>query len=173
MHLYMCCSCCQVFFHWRSVWCTKIFSFHVRKNINSALTSSYSLSLSPLSVSPSCPLPLSLSDCQRSWSSFFNSIPFVCFAFQCHVSSVPVYSGLKNRSVWRFFFVILAAVFLCTTLYSLTGAFGLITFSQKGACINSDIMRNYCPTDIPVSVARGMLFLCLVTSYPILAFCGR
>ena len=129
--------------------------------------------MSPLSVSPSCPLPLSLSDCQRSWSSFFNSIPFVCFAFQCHVSSVPVYSGLKNRSVWRFFFVILAAVFLCTTLYSLTGAFGLITFSQKGACINSDIMRNYCPTDIPVSVARGMLFLCLVTSYPILAFCGR
>uniref|UniRef100_A0A1X7SLJ0 Amino acid transporter transmembrane domain-containing protein n=1 Tax=Amphimedon queenslandica TaxID=400682 RepID=A0A1X7SLJ0_AMPQE len=100
-------------------------------------------------------------DCSRSWTSFFNSIPFVCFAFQCHVSSIPVYSGLKKRSVGRFFLVIVAAVFLCTLLYSLTGSFGLITFSKKGLCINSDIMRNYCPTDIPLLKNRAkVLDLC-------------
>ena len=103
--------------------------------------------------------------------SVFNAVPLICFGFQCHVSSIPVYSGLRKRNIRRFFYVILSAVFICFIVYTLTGAFGLLTFSTK--CINSDILMNYCPNDIPVSVARGMLLLSLITSYPILTFCGR
>ena len=56
----------------------------------------------------------------------------------------------------------------------MTGIFGVLTFTgSSGECLNSDILRNYCPNDILVSIARGMLFLSLLTSYPILAFCGR
>ena len=72
----------------------------------------------------------------------------------------------------RFFFIIVLAVLICFVVYTLTGTFGYLTFATN-TCIQSDILRNYCSTDILVDVARGLLALVTVTSYPILTFCGR
>lgn len=88
------------------------------------------------------------------------------------MSAVPVYAGLKRRSVRVFTVVIVAAVFICLFVYTLTGTFGYLTFHTT-ECIQSDILRNYCPRDVVVDVARAMLGLVMVTSYPILTFCGR
>ena len=92
---------------------------------------------------------------------------------QCHVSSIPVYVGLKKRTLPRFTIIVVAAVFICFIVYTLTGTFGYLTFHPQRLCIQSDILRNYCPENVLISVARGMLAFVMVTSYPILTFCGR
>ena len=61
---------------------------------------------------------------------------------------------------------------ICLFVYTLTGTFGYLTF-QGHSCFNSDILRNYCPSDILINIARGVLAFVMVTSYPILAYCGR
>ena len=126
-------------------------------------------------------------ECQREWPDFFTAIPFICFGFQvgllrglhvdipvlqCHVSSVPVYAGLRRRSVRAYLPLVAVSLAACLAVYSLTGVFGFLTF-HKYACINSDILRNYRPQDPAIDVARVMLILVMITSYPILAFCGR
>ena len=94
---------------------------------------------------------------------------------QCHVSSIPVYTDMKRRTFKSFLAVIIPSVLICFCVYTLTGVFGLLRFphTDGGACIASDILRNYCPGDIVVDVARGLLAVVIVTSYPILTFCGR
>ena len=80
---------------------------------------------------------------------------------------------MKRRKFKSFIGVIIPAVFICFCVYTLTGVFGYLRFGRDGMCVAADILRNYCPRDIPVDVARGMLALVIVTSYPILTFCGR
>ena len=91
---------------------------------------------------------------------------------QCHVSSVPVYVGLKRRSLRAYLPLVAVALAICLVVYSLTGVFGFLSY-YKYLCISSDILQNYCPRDPPVDVARVMLILVMITSYPILAFCAR
>ena len=94
------------------------------------------------------------------------------FMLQCHVSSVPVYAGLRRRSVRAYLPLVTVALAVCLVVYSVTGVFGFLTY-YRYACIKSDILRNYCPQDPAIDVARVMLILVMITSYPILAFCGR
>ena len=111
---------------------------------------------------------------KTSWATAFNSVPFMCFALQCHIAAIPIFASLKTRTLKNFLAIICAGVFICITVYSVTGVFGLLTFSgTRDEPINSDILRNYCPTDIAISIARGTLVLSLITSYPIISFCGR
>ncbi len=91
---------------------------------------------------------------------------------QCHVSSVPVYAGLKKRNLKVYSLVVAVAVTICVLVYTLTGTFGYMTFAPH-FCFNSDVLRNYCPNDVAVNIARAVLAFVIVTSYPILAFCGR
>lgn len=88
------------------------------------------------------------------------------------MSSVPVYAGLKRRNILSYIPVVAVALIVCVIVYSVTGIFGYLTFYAK-VCISSDILRNYPPQDPAVDVARVMLILVMITSYPILAFCGR
>lgn len=67
--------------------------------------------------------------------------------------------------------IIAVGISICIFIYTLTGAFGYLNF--EGHCYNSDILRNYCPRDIYIDVARGLLAVVMVTSYPIPAYCGR
>jgi sodium-coupled neutral amino acid transporter 7/8 len=93
---------------------------------------------------------------------------------QCHLSSVQVYAGLKRRSIRAFTIIAIISVFICLCIYTLTGVFGYLTFStRETGCIASDILRSYCPRDVMVDVARVLMGVIMVTSYPILTFCGR
>ena len=97
----------------------------------------------------------------------------VCIYHQCHVSSVPIYAGLRKRSLKRYSLVVAIGMLVCVGVYTLSGTFGYLTFTDHPACINADILRNYCPRDVPISIARVMMVLCIITSYPILHFVGR
>ena len=93
-------------------------------------------------------------------------------SLQCHLSSVQVYAGLKRRNIGAFAAIVTISVFICLCVYTLTGVFGYLTFSVR-ECIASDVLRSYCPRDVMVDVARALMGVIMVTSYPILTFCGR
>lgn len=50
------------------------------------------------------------------------------------------------------------------------GVCGFLTF---GASVDQDVLLSYPSNDIPVALARAFIILCVLTSYPILHFCGR
>ncbi|XP_072374731.1 sodium-coupled neutral amino acid transporter 7 isoform X2 [Scyliorhinus torazame] len=105
-----------------------------------------------------------------SWMAVFNAIPTICFGFQCHVSSVPVFSSMERPGVRRWSWVVTAAVVICLFVYTGTGVCGFLTF---GSSVNVDVLLSYPSNDIAVTIARAAIILCVLTSYPILHFCGR
>ncbi|XP_063951212.1 sodium-coupled neutral amino acid transporter 7-like [Lytechinus pictus] len=105
-----------------------------------------------------------------SWTQVFASIPTICFGFQCHVSIVPVYSSLHKRSLPRFSRVIVPALLISCTAYTLSGIFGSLTFGSK---VCSDILLSYHDKNITIMIARVMALTNMLTTYPILHFCGR
>ncbi|XP_078257847.1 sodium-coupled neutral amino acid transporter 7 isoform X2 [Rhinoraja longicauda] len=105
-----------------------------------------------------------------SWMAVFNAIPTICFGFQCHVSSVPVYNSMERPTLQRWGWVVTAAVVICLFVYTGTGVCGFLTF---GSSVNVDVLLSYPSDDISVTIARTSIILCVLTSYPILHFCGR
>ncbi|KFV10227.1 Putative sodium-coupled neutral amino acid transporter 7, partial [Pterocles gutturalis] len=103
-------------------------------------------------TSPSC--ILALSPCPR----------------QCHVSSVPVFNSMKQPEVKTWGAVVTAAMVIALFVYTGTGVCGFLTF---GAGVEQDVLLSYPSNDIPVALARAFIILCVLTSYPILHFCGR
>ncbi|KFO85928.1 Putative sodium-coupled neutral amino acid transporter 7, partial [Buceros rhinoceros silvestris] len=100
--------------------------------------------------------PVEIPTSPSTWTAVFNAVPTICFGFQCHVSSVPVFNSMKQPEVktWG------AGVSVC----------GFLTF---GASVEQDVLLSYPSDDIPVALARAFIILCVLTSYPILHFCGR
>ena len=86
------------------------------------------------------------------------------------MSAVPVYHALEKRSVKRFACVVILAMTTNTLLYTFTGAFGVLSFGD-GTC--SDVLLNYLSSDKAMTAARVALAFNIITSYPILHYCGR
>nr|XP_058901404.1 sodium-coupled neutral amino acid transporter 7 isoform X1 [Kogia breviceps] len=112
-----------------------------------------------------------------SWIAVFNAMPTICFGFQCHVSSVPVFNSMQRPEVKTWGGVVTAAmvialaVYMGTALLSLpSGICGFLTF---GAAVDPDVLLSYPSEDMAVAVARAFIILSVLTSYPILHFCGR
>jgi len=63
-------------------------------------------------------------------------------------------------------------LYLTTTCDALvfSGVCGFLTF---GSNVSQDVLMSYPPDDIAVAIARAFIIICVVTSYPILHFCGR
>ncbi|XP_043993862.1 putative sodium-coupled neutral amino acid transporter 7 [Gambusia affinis] len=105
-----------------------------------------------------------------SWTAVFNAMPTICFGFQCHVSCVPVFNSMKTKAIKPWGFVVTCSMIICLFVYTGTGVCGFLTF---GSSVNQDVLMSYPPDDIAVAIARAFIVICVVTSYPILHFCGR
>ncbi|CAM5150240.1 unnamed protein product [Eretmochelys imbricata] len=105
-----------------------------------------------------------------SWMAVFNAMPTICFGFQCHVSSVPVFNSMKRPEVKPWGAVVTAAMVIALFVYAGTGICGFLTF---GASVDQDVLLSYPSNDVPVAIARAFIIVCVLTSYPILHFCGR
>ncbi|XP_046843459.1 putative sodium-coupled neutral amino acid transporter 7 [Xenia sp. Carnegie-2017] len=106
----------------------------------------------------------------QKWTDSLEAIPVFCFAFQCHLPSIAVFSELRRPTVVRCSFVTLLAMILCFVIYSLAGAFGYLTFGQN---VDSDILVNYDSDDKLVTVARVVIVVVLLTTFSISHFVGR
>jgi len=114
--------------------------------------------------------PPELPESPASVSAFLSSIPTIFFAYQCHVSAVPIYASMRDRSPTSWLTVVGIGLFLCCIVYTLTGVFGYLSF---GRGVHSDILLSYPAKDPLVIAARVLMAVAMVTSYPILHFCGR
>ncbi|XP_044290157.1 putative sodium-coupled neutral amino acid transporter 7 isoform X1 [Varanus komodoensis] len=105
-----------------------------------------------------------------SWMLVFKAMPTICFGFQCHVSSVPVFNSMKRPEVKSWGAVVTAAMVIALFVYTGTGVCGFLTFGSR---VEQDVLMSYPSTDVPVAIARAFIIVCVLTSYPILHFCGR
>uniref|UniRef100_A0A8C3JR81 Sodium-coupled neutral amino acid transporter 7 n=1 Tax=Calidris pygmaea TaxID=425635 RepID=A0A8C3JR81_9CHAR len=115
-------------------------------------------------------VPVEIPTSPSTWTAVFNAVPTICFGFQCHVSSVPVFNSMKQPEVKTWGAVVTAAMVIALFVYTGTGVCGFLTF---GAGVEQDVLLSYPSNDIPVALARAFIILCVLTSYPILHFCGR
>lgn len=105
-----------------------------------------------------------------SWTAVFNALPTICFGFQCHVSCVPVFDSMSRKEIKPWGVVVTLSMIICLFVYTGTGVCGFLTF---GSNVSQDVLMSYPPDDIAVAIARAFIVICVVTSYPILHFCGR
>ncbi|XP_071381275.1 sodium-coupled neutral amino acid transporter 7 [Centroberyx affinis] len=105
-----------------------------------------------------------------SWTAVFNAMPTICFGFQCHVSSVPVFNSMSRIEIKPWGLVVTLSMIICLFVYTGTGVCGFLSF---GSNVSQDVLMSYPPNDIAVAIARAFIVVCVVTSYPILHFCGR
>ncbi|XP_045888096.1 putative sodium-coupled neutral amino acid transporter 7 [Micropterus dolomieu] len=105
-----------------------------------------------------------------SWTAVFNAMPTICFGFQCHVSCVPVFDSMSRREIKPWGVVVTLSMLICLFVYTGTGVCGFLTF---GSNVSQDVLMSYPPDDIAVAIARAFIVICVITSYPILHFCGR
>ncbi|KAL7854394.1 hypothetical protein SRHO_G00165840 [Serrasalmus rhombeus] len=105
-----------------------------------------------------------------SWTDVFNAMPTICFGFQCHVSSVPVFNSMKKAEIRPWGGVVTLGMIICLFVYTGTGVCGFLSF---GSNVSQDVLMSYPSNDIAVAIARAFIIICVVTSYPILHFCGR
>uniref|UniRef100_A0A671KK49 Sodium-coupled neutral amino acid transporter 7 n=2 Tax=Sinocyclocheilus anshuiensis TaxID=1608454 RepID=A0A671KK49_9TELE len=97
-------------------------------------------------------------------------MPTICFGFQCHVSSVPVFNSMKKPEIRPWWAVVTVSMIICLFVYTGTGVCGFLSF---GSSVSQDVLMSYPSDDIAVAIARAFIIICVVTSYPILHFCGR
>ncbi|MCJ8738046.1 hypothetical protein PDJAM_G00031170 [Pangasius djambal] len=105
-----------------------------------------------------------------SWTAVFNAMPTICFGFQCHVSSVPVFNSMRNATLRPWGGVVTLSMIICLVVYTGTGVCGFLSF---GSTVSQDVLMSYPSKDIAVAIARAFIIISVVTSYPILHFCGR
>lgn len=105
-----------------------------------------------------------------SWTAVFNAMPTICFGFQCHVSCVPVFNSMIRKEIKPWGFVVTLSMVICLFVYTGTGVCGFLTF---GSNVSQDVLISYPSDDVAVAIARAFIVICVITSYPILHFCGR
>ncbi|XP_059170117.1 sodium-coupled neutral amino acid transporter 7-like [Physella acuta] len=105
----------------------------------------------------------------HSWIDVFLVVPDICFAYQCHVSIIPIYSCMGKRNIREFSKTVTLAMILCIITYTVTAALGYLQF---GDTITNDILLSFNPT-AEVMVAVVLVAVKTYTTYPILCFCGK
>ncbi|XP_012503656.1 PREDICTED: putative sodium-coupled neutral amino acid transporter 8 [Propithecus coquereli] len=105
-----------------------------------------------------------------SWTSAFSVFPTICFGFQCHEAAVSVYCSTRPRSLSRWALVSALSLLACCLVYSLTGAYGFLTFGTE---VSADVLMSYPGDDVVIVVARVLFAVSVVTVYPIVLFLGR
>ena len=103
------------------------------------------------------------------YTDAFLVVPDICFGYQCHVSVIPIYSCMKKRTLKNFTHSVSLAILICACCYTLSAVYGYWTFGSK---VDDDVLMSYNGGSL---VYAGMYAMALkiITTYPILLFCGR
>ncbi|KAK4327153.1 hypothetical protein Pmani_002382 [Petrolisthes manimaculis] len=104
------------------------------------------------------------------WEQVFNVVPTICFGYQCHVSSVPIYSCLQQREAAVSIKACIVAIITCLIVYTLSANYGYLTF---GSMVGGDVLMSYDATQPHVLIAILLLAIKSWTTYPLLLFCVR
>jgi sodium-coupled neutral amino acid transporter 11 len=92
------------------------------------------------------------------------------FAFVCHHSAFLIHGSLENPTPARFGKVLRYSIGTATFLSLLMGMVGYLSFLSR---TDGDLLQNFPADDIPVNVARVLLSLTMVFTYPMEFFVCR
>uniref|UniRef100_A0A023GBI6 Putative amino acid transporter ixodes scapularis amino acid transporter n=1 Tax=Amblyomma triste TaxID=251400 RepID=A0A023GBI6_AMBTT len=98
------------------------------------------------------------------------TLPVICFAYQAHEVVVPIYANMRDRRLANLAKATIMTTLFLFVIYSLMGTFGYIAY---GSAVKPDIMQMFDASNPWVLFGIGALIVKMVTTYPLLAFCGR
>lgn len=102
--------------------------------------------------------------------TILSVLPSMSFAYQCHMTSVPLYAELAGRSINKYMVIVGVAMFLATTSYLVVGYTG---FAIYGSSVDPDIILSFPSRSIIMTVGRVAVTLAICMTYPIVLFIGR
>ncbi|KAK0047865.1 sodium-coupled neutral amino acid transporter 7 [Biomphalaria pfeifferi] len=105
----------------------------------------------------------------KSWVDVFLIIPEICFAYQFHISVIPIYSCMNQRNIKEFSKTLTLAMVVCVITYTGTASLGYLQFGEN---ITNDILLSFQP-DTAVMVAIVLLAIKACTTYPVSCYCGK
>lgn len=98
-------------------------------------------------------------------------VPIICFAYQSHMTAIPMYACMKDRNLGKFTLCAVISMIFCFTVYTAVGIFGYETFGIGK--VPSDILQGYSDKSTIVTVAIISIAIKNFTTYPIVLYCGR
>ncbi|XP_076244781.1 sodium-coupled neutral amino acid transporter 7 [Calliopsis andreniformis] len=98
-------------------------------------------------------------------------IPIICFAYQTHMTAIPMYACMKDRNLGKFSMCAIVSMIICFATYTVVGISGYATFGAGN--VPSDILQGY--TDKSIILTLAIIFIAIknFTTYPIILYCGR
>ncbi|KAI4488690.1 hypothetical protein M0802_011398 [Mischocyttarus mexicanus] len=98
-------------------------------------------------------------------------IPIICFAYQSHMTAIPMYACMKERRLGKFTICAIISMIICFIIYTIVGILGYATFGIGK--VPSDILQGYSDKSTIVTLAIVSIAIKNFTTYPIVLFCGR
>ncbi|XP_035730642.1 putative sodium-coupled neutral amino acid transporter 7 [Vespa mandarinia] len=98
-------------------------------------------------------------------------VPIICFAYQSHMTAIPMYACMKERQLGKFTITAVISMIICFTVYTIVGILGYATFGTGK--VPSDILQGYSDKSIIVTIAVISIAIKNFTVYPIVLYCGR
>nr|XP_012138513.1 PREDICTED: putative sodium-coupled neutral amino acid transporter 7 isoform X3 [Megachile rotundata] len=98
-------------------------------------------------------------------------IPIICFAYQSHMTAIPMYACMKDRKLGKFTFCAVVSMMICFVAYTVVGICGYATFGSGK--VPSDILQGYAEKSILITLAIIFIAIKNFTTYPIVLYCGR
>lgn len=98
------------------------------------------------------------------------TLPVICFAYQAHEVVVPIYANMRDRRLANLAKATILTTAFLFIIYTLMGTFGYMAY---GSAVKPDIMQMFDASNPWVLFGIGALIVKMVTTYPLLTFCGR
>ncbi|KAL2712054.1 putative sodium-coupled neutral amino acid transporter 7 [Vespula squamosa] len=98
-------------------------------------------------------------------------VPIICFAYQSHMTAIPMYACMKERQLGKFTISAVISMIICLTVYTIVGILGYATFGTGK--VPSDILQGYSDKSTIVTLAIVSIAIKNFTTYPIVLYCGR
>lgn len=98
-------------------------------------------------------------------------IPIICFAYQSHMTAIPMYACMRERKVEKFTLCAVVSMIVCFLVYTMVGIFGYATFGAGK--VPSDVLQGYADESVLVALAVVFVAIKNFTTYPIVLCCGR
>lgn len=98
-------------------------------------------------------------------------LPIICFAYQSHMTAIPMYACMKDRSLGKFTVCAIASMLICFAAYTIVGIAGYATFGSGK--VPSDILQGYTDKSTILTIAIVFIAIKNFTTYPIVLYCGR
>ncbi|XP_059148104.1 sodium-coupled neutral amino acid transporter 7-like [Physella acuta] len=105
----------------------------------------------------------------HSWMDVILVVPDICFAYQCQIALVPIYSCMAKRNMREFSKTVTLSMVLFVVTYTVTASLGYLQFGEN---VTNDILLSFNPTT-DVMVAVVLFAVKTYTTYPINCFCGK